>query len=203
MVTAMLKFSRRTKIILAFVGIVALGYAVVLMTQGKGGVPQEFTDARLQGAVIAQNIVNLSNQSTADLVQVNVLDEKRDYVNALALATNLVTQSQDIRDQAVALSSQIGEMTKSLSGISDFNARQAALESISLRLALINQLINYSADLSRLEDALQARFAGTSAASPAEVAALVNQINTDVNAINNFNSQAGQAMDRFDGIVGK
>jgi len=199
----MRNFSRRTKIILAFAGIMVVGYAVVQLTQGKSGVPQNFTDARLQGAIIAQNIVNLSNQSTADLVQVNAFDEKRDYASALALTTNLVTQSQDIRDQAVALSSQVGNMTNALSGISDFGAQQAALESISSRLAVVNQLINYSADLSRLEDALRGRFAGTGTTTPAEIDALVNQVNTDVNAINNFNSQAGQAMDRFDGIVGK
>jgi hypothetical protein len=199
----MTHLSRRTKIIVAFVVIIALGYVVVRLTQGKGGVPQGFTDARLQGAIIAQNIVNLSNDSTADLAQVNTLDDKQDYTDAIALTANLITKSQEIRDQAVDLSSQIGDMTKALSGISDFSARQAALESISSRLALINQLINYSADLSRLYDMLNLRFTGKSGATDAEIHALVNQINTDVNAINNFNSQAGQAMDRFDGIVGK
>jgi hypothetical protein len=198
----MSKFSRRTKIILAFIIVVAAGYAIATLTRGGGGIPQDFTEARLQGAVIAQNIVNLSNQSTADLAKVNELDAKRDYKNALKLATELVTQSQGIRDKAVELSTQIGEMTKALSNISDFDARQAALESISSRLALINQLINYSADLSRLLDVLQDRFAGKGG-SGAAVQALVNQINTEVNAINNFNSQAGQAMDRFDAIVNR
>jgi hypothetical protein len=198
----MFKFSRRTKLILAFTAIVIFGYAIVKLTQGKGGVPQDFTDARLQGAIIAQNIVNLSNQSTDDLAQVDALDSKKDYANALALTANLVTRSQEIRDQAVALSTQVGAMTKALSEISDFNARQAALESISSRLALINQLINYSSDLARLMDMLRSRFSGAGGTGP-EVQALVNQINTDVNAINNFNSQAGQAMDRFDNIVGK
>ena len=198
----MFKFSRRTKIILTFVAIVAAGYAIVKFTQGSGAVPQDFSDARMQGAIIAQNIVNLSNQSTATLEQVGALDEKGDYAGALALTTNLVTQSQDIRDQAVALSGQIEAMTKALSDISDFNARQAALESISNRLALINQLINYSGDTGKLLETLRERFTGTGGTG-AGVQALVNQINTDVNAINNFNSQAGQAMDRFDAIVGK
>lgn len=198
----MFKFSRRTKIITAFIAIVALGYAVARLTQGSGGVPPGFTSARLQGAIIAQNIVNLSNQSTADLEKVSDLDQKQNYAEALSLTAELVARSQEIRDQAVALSTQIGEMTKALSEISDFSARQAALESISSRLALINQLINYSADLSKLLDVLRNRFAGTGGTN-AEVQALVNQINTDVNAINAFNGQAGQAMDRFDAIVGK
>lgn len=198
----MLKFSRRTKIISAFLAIIAAGYAVVRLTRGSGAVPADFTAARLQGAIIAQNIVNLSNQSRADLAKVSDLDEKRKYEEALSLASNLLSQSQGIRDQAVALSTQIGEMTKALSAISDFNARQAALESIASRLALINQLINYSADLSRLLDVLRNRFAGARGTN-AEVRALVNQINTEVNAINAFNGQAGQAMDRFDAIVRK
>ena len=194
--------SRRTKIILIFVAIVILGYVVVRLTGGNGGVPQDFTDARLQGAIIAQNIVDLSNQSTAALEQVGALDQKQKYADALTLTTSLVAQSQQIRDRAVELSAQIEQMTRSLSNISDFNARQAALESISNRLALINQLINYSGDLGKLLDVLRGRFTGQGGTN-AEVQALVNQINTDVNAINNFNSQAGQAMDRFDNIVEK
>ncbi len=198
----MLKFSRRTRIILVFIAVVALGYAIVWFAERSTGVPQDFTQARLQGAIIAQNIVNLSNQSTADLEQIDTLDQKGDYADALTLTTNLVTQSQQIRDQAVSLSAQIGAMTQALSGISNFDAQQAALESISNRLALINQLISYSADLSSLLDILRSRFAGQPGTN-AEVETLVNQINTDVNAINNYNSQAGQAMDRFDAIVGK
>lgn len=194
--------SRRTKAVLIFGGIVVLGYVVVRLVQGSGSVPQDFTDARMQGAIIAQNIVNLSNQSTATLEQVNTLDQKQDYVDALALTTNLVTQSQQIRDQAVALSGQVGAMTTALSGISDINAQQAALESISSRLALINQLINYSGDLGKLLDTLRSRFTGQGGTNT-QVQTLVNQINTDVNAINSFNSQAGQAMDRFDAIVKK
>lgn len=195
--------SRRTKYVLLFVAIVAVGYGVVRLVQGENAVPQDFTDARMQGAIIAQNIVNLSNQSTATLEQINTMDQKQDYANALTLTTGLVTQSQDIRDQAVQLSAQIEEMTKALSGVSDVNAQQAALESIANRLALINQLINYSGDLGKLLNVLQGRFSGQGTSTSAEVTALVNQINTDVNAINNFNAQAGQAMDRFDGIVGK
>jgi len=198
----MSKFSRRTKLIVGFVVIVAIGYAIFRFTESKSGVPVAFTSARTQGAIIAQNIVNLSNQSTAELQQIDQLDQEHDYSDALTDATNLVTQSQQIRDQAVALSTQIENMTQALSGVSNIDAQQAALESISSRLALINQLINYSADLSQLVDTLRSRFSGTGGTN-AQVTALVNQINTDVNAINNFNSQAGQAMDRFDAIVGK
>lgn len=193
-------WSRKTKIILGFVAVVAVGYGIVRWTQGSGGIPPGFTTARMQGALIAENIVTLSNQSTATLAQVNELDKAGDYKTALSLTTNLVTQSGDIRTQAVALSTQIATMTQALSGVSDLNAQQDALEAISDQLALLNQLVSYSADLGSLLDTLRNRFTGADGTA-ATVNTLVNQINTDVNAINNFNSQAKQAMDKFDSIT--
>lgn len=196
------KFSRRTKIIIAFVALVVAGYLIVRFTQRSAAVPQSFTDARAQGSAIAQSIVNLSNQSTAALEQVDALDKEGKYKDALTIVTGLVSQSEEIRNQAVQLSTQIESMTEALSGIADINAQQAALESISNRLALINQLINYSGDLGNLLTVLQGRFSGNGGTNT-QVTTLVNQINTDVNAINNFNIQASQAMDRFDTIVRK
>ena len=193
--------SRRTKTILAFLLLVTAGYASVKFLQGGNQVPKDFTDARLQGAAIALDIVTLSAQSTNDLQKVNQYDKQGDYTDALTLTTDLVVQSQQIRDRAVALSNQIGNMTKSLSSLSS-DAQQAALEAITSRLALVTQLINYSGDLETLLDTLRSRFTG--APTPAgKVQALVNQINTDVAAVNNFNAQATQAMVQFDSIVAK
>ena len=196
----MTKISRRTKVIVAFVVLVVAGYALAMYWGSRNQVPVAFTDARLQGALIAQNIVGMSNSSTVELAQISKDDQNGDYADALTLTTNLINQSQDLRDQAVELSNQIGIMTQSLSGISSFSAQQAALESISSRLALNNQLITYSSDLDRLLAVLQVRFSGKYEA-PGTVQGIVNQINTDVNAINNFNTQGSVAMDQFDKIV--
>jgi hypothetical protein len=194
-------FSRRTKAIAAFLIVIAVGYGVALYWESRNKVPSDFTAARLQSAIIAQNIVNNSNQSTATLEKINQDDQQGNYTDALTLTNSLVSQSQDLRNQAVDLSNQVENMTRSLSGVNDFDAQQAALEAISSRLAVINQLVNYSGDLGKLLNVLQARFSGTpGAGTNAQVEAQVNQINTDVNAINNFNAQAGQAMDKFDSI---
>lgn len=192
-------FSRRTKAIAAFIIVIAVGYGIALYWESQNTVPASFTAARLQSAIIAQNIVNNSNQSTATLQTINQDDQKGDYADALTLTKGLITQSQDMRNQAVALSGQVENMTQALSGVKNVTAQQAALEAISSRLAVINQLVNYSGDLGNLLDTLQLRFTGT-AGTNTEVASEVNQINTDVNAINNFNAQAGQAMDKFDTI---
>lgn len=193
------KFSRRTKIIAGFIVIVAVGYGTAKLLEAQSGVPASFTTARTQGAIIAQTIVNNSNQSTATLEKINQYDQQGNYAAALASTTKLIQQSADLRAQAVSLSQQVSQMTQDLSSINNTDAQQAALESISSHLAVINELVTYSNDLNHLLTVLQARFSGTYESND-QVQGIVNQINTDVNAINNFNAQAGQAMDKFDSI---
>ncbi|MBI2623279.1 MAG: hypothetical protein HYW65_01760 [Candidatus Liptonbacteria bacterium] len=194
------RMSRRTKLFLAFVVIVAAGYGASRLFSFSQGIPSEFQDARLRGALISQNIVNLSNDSRTSIEKISELDKKGKFSEALAITLDATKQSEAIRNQAVALADEIGAMTKALSGIQSFEARQAALESIASRLALLNKLISYSNYLSELLQALEGRFKGVPG-SAKQVAVLVNQINAEVQAINTFNGQAGQAMDRFDAIV--
>lgn len=195
----MATLSRKTKIIAVFVVVIVAGYAAAMYWQGRNEVPTTFTNARGQGALIAQAIVSTSNSSTATLAQVDQYDKEGDYSDALKLTQGLVSQSQDLRSQAVNLSNQIQTMTQSLSGVKDLTAQQDALEAISSELALINQLVNYSGDLGKLLDTLQARFNGEQGTS-AEVTTEVSQINIDINAINNYNNQATQALQAFDKI---
>ena len=199
----MSKFSRRTKLIALFVIIVIVAFGVVEFFKAESnGVPRDFTDARAQGAIISENIVNLSNQSTAQLQQVNQLDKEGNDTQALTITTTLLANSQELRNQAVSLSAQVEQMTNSISGISSIAAQQDALKAASGELALITQLVNYSGDLGNLLDALESRFTGKGGTN-AQIQALVAQVNTDVNAINNSNTQATQALAQFDKIEGK
>lgn len=160
----------------------------------------EFSDARLQGAIISQNIVNLSGRSVADLEAINQLDKSGNFTEALNLVTAAISRSQGIRDEALKLSAELEKMTRSLSDLKSFEARQAALEAISNHLALISRLVNYSGYLSQLLEVLRGRFTG-SGAQGSQVSALVSQMNTEVTAINSFNNQAIQAMQRFDNLA--
>jgi hypothetical protein len=198
----MLNSSRQTKIIIVFLALIGIGAGTAWFSSRKNGVPADFTAARQQGALIAQNIVDLSNQSTNDLTKVNTMDKSGDYTNALVLTTNIITKNQSLHDQAVSLSDQIEAMAKSLPDISSSDARQAALDAISSRLALVSELINYSGDLEHLLVTLQGHFIGAKI-TPGDVQTIVDQINTDVNAINNFNGQAQQSMVQFDTLTSK
>ncbi len=200
----MSKPSRKTSAVLAFMAIVAAGYGITEYWRLRNNLPQAFMDAQAKGAIIAQSIVATSQQSSATLNQVNQDDRQGNDQAALALVANLLTESENLRNQAVQLSNQVEAMTQSLSDINSLPARQAALDAISSHLALINQLINYSGDLGNLSDALQRRFSqGSYAETSVQIQALVNQVNVDVAAINNFNNQAAAAMQQFNSIVNK
>ena len=197
----MFHFSRRAKLLFAFFALVAAGYVGVLFVGRANGIPPSFSEARLQGALIAQNIVNLSNESADDLKEINALSSEGKYPEALNVVLKTIEKSKEIRDEAVRLSGEMEKMTKALSEIDSAEARQAALESISNRLALLSRLINYSGYLSNLLEGLRDGLLGKRPVG--EITALVNQVNAEVIAINNFNAQAGQAMDRFDAILKK
>ena len=186
-----------------FIALVALGLGVYFV--GKAGffgptIPSEFESARLQGALIAESIVSLSKKSTESLRHVNELEAQSNFTEASNLIADLVKESQEIRRKAVELSGELERMTQALSSINSFDARQAALESIANRLALINRLINYSSYLSDLLNVLDKRFSGDPG-NGQEIETLVSQINAEVIAINSFNEQAGQAMSRFDAVI--
>ena len=194
----MLHLSRNTKIFLGAIGVAIVGMLGFRLLSSSA-VPQDFIDARIQGAIIAQNIVGLSNQSVNDIEKINQLDQQKNYAEATNVALEAIQKSRDIRNQAVELSNQVSKMTVALSGIDSFEARQAALEAISNRLALIGRLINYSDYLNQLLQSLQAKFSGQRGDHSVEV--IINQINAEVTAINSFNGQSTQAMNRFDAIV--
>jgi hypothetical protein len=194
-------FPRWAKISIAVVVVIVGGYLVSKLNLSSATVPADFSDARFQGALIAQDIVNLSNQVSSDLSKVQSLDSNDKTDEALNLTADLLKKSAEVRTRAVELSQQLEKMTSSLSGVRSQDARAAALESIADRLALINRLINYSDYLARLLNTLREKFAGVK--QDAQISGLVAQINAEVTAINNFNRQAGQAMDRFDSIIRK
>lgn len=184
-------------------GILVAGVLVVSLVLSFGGeVPKEFTEARLQGAVIAQTIVELSNKSTIDLESIGRLEKAGNNKEALGVVEGAVERSREIRENALKLSRELERMTKSLSDMKSFEARQAALEAISSHLALVSRLINYSAYMSDLLGIIQSKLSGDWSRSD-QIQGLLNQVNAEVTAINSFNNQANQSMERFDAVISK
>ncbi len=191
--------SKTLKIAAAIGAIIIAGFFLARY-RSSAGVALAFKDARAQGAAIADNIVNLSNQISVDLDKVSEYDKAGQTQEALDLTTNLHFKVQDIKGQASQLSDQLRNMIGALDSIRSPGAKQAAIESITNRMALISRLFSYGEYLDQLSIVLTHRFIGASDKSSVPV--IVSQINAEVTAVGNFNKQAVQAMQRFDAITG-
>jgi hypothetical protein len=193
--------TRRTLLFFGIFAFFLLAYFVLRVVFAPGiTVPPEFYDARTKGAVIAQNIVNESNGIVGTMNTMSDLEKQGKTQEALKNIATVRGQAKDIRSLAVDLSKELDVMNTHLPDISSEEARQAGLESITDRLALLSRLITYTDEVNRLANALELHFTKNIGKS-ADIQKLVNDINSDVKAVNAFNSQAGQAMDRFDKIV--
>jgi vacuolar-type H+-ATPase subunit I/STV1 len=197
------QLSRRTKILIAFFVMVVGGGALTYMASVSRGVSPAFIEARMQGALIAQGIVDLSQKSTNSLEEINKLDREGSYPKALEATNQLIAQNKEIKEKAIALSKELETMTKALDSIKSEEARDAALRSISSRLAMISRLIQYSDSLAQLLETLKLRFSGVAYGKTSAIKTLIGQINGEVSAINNFDREARTAMDQFDTIINK
>lgn len=196
----MAQFRFLVKALIIIIFLVAGGYALTRFNPTPK-IPQEFVEARLEGALLSQDIVNLSNQLLDNLNKVSELEKKANYLEALNLTTETLKQSQEIRSKAVKLAQKLEKMTIALSEIRSAKAKQVALESISNRLALINRLINYSDYLSQLLEVLRNRFFLGITSQNRQIDDLIAKINDEVKAINNFNAEATAAMEKFDKLI--
>ncbi|MEN9342259.1 MAG: hypothetical protein RIQ54_515 [Candidatus Parcubacteria bacterium] len=186
---------------IVFVGLLTVGIVSAFWGQlSSVYVPDDFKNARLEGAVISESIVSLSNQLSNDLARVNTLDDQGRYDEAIELADALIGQSKDIRVKANQLSTQLETMTRSLDGITSSDARDVALSAITERIAMIESLISYSDQLTRVLTILRGRFVGETI-QQLKVSEAIIRINQEVERINTSNQKAAESMKRFDDLV--
>jgi len=193
-------FRRRIKILSVFVVLIMGGSLVFYFATGSKATSPEFAAARLRGALVADSIVGLAAEARSSLQAINELDVKGKYADALELTAKLEANNQSLRDQALQLSQEVETMTRAIENINNDRARTEAIASISSRLAMISRLVNYSSYYAELLDALRAKFAGLDG-DRRPVGVLIEQINSEINAINNFDQEAQRAIERFDEIV--
>lgn len=189
--------TQKGKLYVIFAAILFGGYAIYKLIAFAYATPRDFEQARLKGADISQEIVNISEQIKSELGKVNELDKNWDYSGALEKITEVSQKTEEMRGKAVELSGQLQIMTSALPKLGGEEAKQAVVESVSNRLALLSRLINYSDYTYQLVSVLRDKFTGTWH-SQAEVSELVDKINAEVTAVNSFNQSAMAAMARFD-----
>ncbi|MCX7589909.1 MAG: hypothetical protein N2Z85_03160 [Patescibacteria group bacterium] len=191
---------RDKKFYLVFIFIVLGAYGILnFISWRKVYLTDNFINSRMQTALIAGDIINLSNQVKDNLFKINSFDQEQKYKEAFNLLNETNLKILDISQKAVELSRELEIMTKELNNIKANGGEVYALSAITTRLAIINHLINYRDYLFQLNLALQDRFYGKN--NRETIIDLINKINREVDAINNANNQANIEMEKFDNAL--
>lgn len=180
-----------------FLAVIFAGKAMFFSAQY---LPDDFINARTQGANIAEEIVAQSNYSAELLKTLSKLDRNKQYKTALAIVSQEISKNQEANKKATKLSSQLEQMAHLVEDIKPYQARQLATEALSSEVALVSRLINYNAYLSLLYSVLQNKFQSGSSSSNGEVQQLVNNINEEVRMINELNKRFNDSFGAFDAI---
>jgi len=192
----------RTRLII-FLSTIAVGLGIYLLVAAvlkDRFVPQEFLDARARGAELAQNIVLLSRESLKNLGQIAKYDLEGSVAKAVDLISIEINKNQEIRREAIKLSSQLEKMARSLNAIKPEPARVLAIEAISSEVALVSRLIVYNDFFLQLFGTLETKFQGEEPNPTNRVQQLINNINDEAKAINQFNKRFNESLAEFDKI---
>lgn len=161
-------------------------------------VPEEFSEARRQGAFVAEQIVFLAHQSLGGLEQIGGLDETKKYGKALKRVEEELERNRQARDEALLLSSYLGTMAAYLAEIRPARAQAIATEALGYEVSLVNRLLNFYGLLTALFELLENKFEGRTKTSDGQVKKIISDINGEIKAINNLNLKFGELMEQFD-----
>ena len=148
--------SRQRYIAIGIIILVIIGIFVKLVFfSGRPSVPADFSEARLQGAAIAKNIVAISNNVYDDLAKISQFDQGGDTAQALIVISNQLIQNRQHQEEIIKLASQLEIMARNLENIRPASARQLATEAVGSEVALVSRLVGYNDLLKQLFEILQ------------------------------------------------
>lgn len=178
--------------------IVVVGSFVAFRFLGATQVPKEFKDARDEGGVISERIVQKAQSVAQSLGEVNSLESARKYDEENAKIEELRKQNQSMKEDALALSNQMEAMLKVIPDIRSEKARAVAFQAVNSELAVIADLLSYGDYMEKLFAVLQNH---TLKNRSAQIAGWIHEINKEVQAINDMNTKAREAFARFDNVT--
>jgi hypothetical protein len=184
-----------------FLGTAAIGSGLAIafyFILPGGFVPSEFSEARIKGAGLAEKIVELSNESLANLEAIAKYDEQGNTPEALTLLSKEVIKNRETHEEAIRLSAQLEKMARSLSEIKPARARVLATEAVSSEVALVSRLLSYNNFLLQLFEVLRDKFQNPRSDANGRVEELIAKINEEARAINDFNRRFNQSLAEFD-----
>jgi hypothetical protein len=165
---------------------------------GASQVPKEFQDARSEGGLISERIVENAQGVAQSLDEVSALENQRKYNEENAKIEELRQKNQVMKNDALALSSQMEAMLKVIPDIRSEKARTVAFQAVNNELALIADLLSYGDYMEKLFGVLQDHSLKNRSA---QIDGWIHEINNEVQAINDMNTKAREAFAQFDSIT--
>lgn len=195
-----MKLRKNTKTIL-WVAVTAAVIAVAAyFIVNEKYLPPNFTEARNNSAVIAQEIVSLTEESLKRLDDISLYDRRGNFQKAIQLVRQELERAKESRLKAIDLTKQIETMTIAANEISPSKPRNLGIEAISQELALVTHLIVYNDTLNALLQTLEFKFSGDIRYDADDVQKLVKSMNEEAKEINSLNDSFNEKMGQLDAL---
>jgi hypothetical protein len=188
---------RSAGLLFAAAAIYAIGYFFI----SGVFVPPAFSESRKESALIAKDIVSLTEKSLQNLDKIALEDRQYNFERALELVREELEHTKKSRLKAVGLTEKLVVMTHSAATITPVKARNLAIEAISNELSLISHLIVYNDVLNALLQTLEYKFSGDIRYDAQDVQILIKNMNQEVREINKLNDLFNQKMKEFDELA--
>lgn len=201
------KWNAIIMIVLAAILVLGIVYAAKVLNNMAPYVPQDFTTTRTQASKTSDNIVSLSSASISNLNAISADYNAGKYTSALDMAIQEVNHNNDVRDQASALSSELGTMAGDLSQIRPASAEQIGVQAIGKEYQIIENLVNYISLTYQLLDQLKLgyivpnRTASSTEQFNSRLNDLVSKLNGYAQSVNSLNQDYLGLMAQFDGLT--
>lgn len=186
----------------SIVAMAALIYVLAVAPNLAARPPQGFLAARQAAAATSKEIVDLTNQTSQKIKEINVppLDGKTDQ--AMQLVNDARSTNTQAYQKAGELADELQTLAESLKDVQPAASQQIAYDAVATELSLVSQFITYTQDLNSFLDDLQALIAVDNVANQEAVRASLQKVNEAAATVNQLNDSFTAKMQQFDKSFG-
>ena len=141
--------------------------------------------------------------SLKNLNKISEADHSYQFGPALDLVYQELARTKLAREKAVALTSTLDTMAKTVPEIAPVKARNSAMKGVSEEVSLISHLVVYNDTLNALLETLRYKFTGDIRYDAEDVQKLIGNLNREAKEVNNLNGSFNKTMREFDALIEK
>jgi hypothetical protein len=163
-------------------------------------VPSSFSQARIAAFEYAQNLSDALKDTPSNLHKIQELEKQSKDDQALALLVEEIKKNQIATEASINLSKELEKMAQDIAYIRPKRSAQKALVAITAETQLIYKLVSFNNYMAQLLRLLQDKVTGK-IYSVEKINQLVDVLNSEVDSINQLNSQFRDYLNDFDGLL--